>query len=141
MSGSAAFIDLLRSHNIQYLWDIRVSPYSGMKQFNTNTLKETLERAGIHYLHGLEMGNVFKAADNDFDAPGRLSLYEELVQMAGELLTRRLREAVQSGKGNVAIMCACGKHKDCHRGVVSAYLEQHFKYQVIHINNSPGHCG
>ena len=78
-----------------------------------------------------------RRAKEEYDLARRLDLYGELIKLAGELLTRRLRELVEANRGGVAIMCACRDHSECHRGTVSSFLAQPpFNYRIVHISNS-----
>jgi uncharacterized protein (DUF488 family) len=48
----ARFIDLLRSYSIQVLVETRSQPYSRYaSQFNRESLKTSIEQAGIAYFH------------------------------------------------------------------------------------------
>ena len=63
-----------------------------------------------------------------------MELYTELLEKAGELLTRRLREKVADPQsGNVAILCGCGDYRECHRSIVAAYLHDNYQFDVIHM--------
>jgi len=121
------FLSLLKKSDISLLVDIRIRPNcSFCKDFNGPRLDELLKQHNIHYEHFSELGNVFKDVDNSG------VLYQELVDTAGELLTRRLRSRVATHR-HVSIMCACGKPDDCHRKKVSTFLQKEFGHEIHHI--------
>jgi len=115
-------------------------------------MAQVLAKRQIEYVHLLELGNLFKGS-HEWDpnwARTRTCIlswatklansfnilqdpYTELFQQAGDIITKRLRELVETKPGNTAIMCACGKHTECHRNIVSGWLKKEKKYEVVHI--------
>ncbi len=93
-----AFLDLLATHRIDLLIDVRSSPYSRYaSQFNRETIDPALQQRKIHYLYlGDQLGG--RAADPRFyDNQGRV-LYAAVAQSPGfrqgiERLRERLARA------------------------------------------------
>jgi len=132
----ADFFNLLKSNNVALLVDIRISPLCGFNQdFSGRNLDKLITKNGLKYEHFMELGNIWKDFQGEFEKDQRDSLYLELLDNAGELLTRRLRDKVAKyqGIGGVCIMCACGTHEDCHRGKVSSFLAKNFGFSIKHI--------
>ncbi len=54
------FVKILRAHSVTILVDIRTIPRSRHNpQFNSDSLEESLKRAGIEYVHLKELGSPF----------------------------------------------------------------------------------
>jgi uncharacterized protein (DUF488 family) len=110
----ARFIDLLRLYSIQVLVDTRSQPYSRYApQFNRESLKTSMEQAGIAYLHlGDQLGGrprgaryYLPAGTVDYDHLADAPFYREGIE-------RLKREAM--GRC-LAIMCSEANYKNCHR--------------------------
>jgi uncharacterized protein (DUF488 family) len=108
------FIDLLQLHTIQVLVDTRSQPYSRYApQFNRESLKTSLQRAGIAYLYlGDELGG--RPRDTQYHLPNGEVDYERLAQASfyREGLARLKREGEERC---VAIMCSEADYRKCHR--------------------------
>jgi uncharacterized protein (DUF488 family) len=110
------FLELLKTHSIEVVADVRSSPYSAYTpHFNRELLRVSLKRAGIKYLFlGQELG----ARSND------PSCYEDgrvrFDRLAASDLFRhgldRLRTGIQSYR--VAVLCAEKDPVECHRMVL-----------------------
>eukprot|EP01102_Stenamoeba_stenopodia_P004681 TRINITY_DN149_c0_g1_i1.p1 TRINITY_DN149_c0_g1~~TRINITY_DN149_c0_g1_i1.p1 ORF type:complete len:254 (+),score=38.96 TRINITY_DN149_c0_g1_i1:257-1018(+) len=154
-ASSQSFVRQLQSNQIDVLVDIRISPYSGFnRDYCGDKLKTILESAHppIKYLHLIELGNMFKSSDENDPVLGA-NPYIDLLNIAGELLTRRLRSLIETGSIpllyeakrstespplRVCIMCACKDHNSCHRNAVSGCLKAQFSYEVVHIPTPSG---
>jgi uncharacterized protein (DUF488 family) len=110
----ARFLVLLRSYSIQVLVDARSQPYSRYApQFNRESLKTSMEQAGIAYLHlGDQLGGRPRGARYylpeggvDYDHLAEAPFYREGIE-------RLQREA--TGRCLV-IMCSEADYKNCHR--------------------------
>ncbi len=110
------FLDLLKTHGIEALCDVRSKPYSRFNpQFRYQQLKAFLQKHNIAYVFlGQELGA----------KPDDLSCYSE-----GKLQYARLAEteAFQTGMNRlktdlsasrVALMCAEKEPLDCHRTIL-----------------------
>jgi uncharacterized protein (DUF488 family) len=63
------FLDLLRAHSVERLFDIRTIPRSRHNpHFNTGALAESLHHAGIEYIHVPELGGLRHASKNSVNA-------------------------------------------------------------------------
>jgi len=123
---------LLRKHAIEVLVDVRSQPYSRhVPHFNRETLARVLREQGFTYEHkgdrlgGRSTDEVFLLADGSVDYD-RLRASEDFQQALDELL------ALARGR-RVALMCAEGDHRRCHRGqlITPALLARNVT--VLHI--------
>ena len=107
-------VSVLQANLIQYLIDIRTSPYSSYKpEFSKNALKAALEADGIRYLF---MGDTLggQPEDNVCYTDGKVD-YEKVAQQPFYREgIRRLHKASKQGQ-RVVLMCSEGKPENCHR--------------------------
>jgi uncharacterized protein (DUF488 family) len=108
------FVDLLQLHSIQALVDTRSQPYSRYApQFNRESLKTSLQQAGITYLYlGDELGG--RPRGTQYHLPNGKVDYERLAQAPfyREGLARLTHEAEERC---LAIMCSEADYRKCHR--------------------------
>jgi uncharacterized protein (DUF488 family) len=102
-----AFLALLREHGIELVVDVRSSPYSRyVPQANRETLARALDQAGLGYRWmGDRLGGKPQGQVADYEA---LRASPSFRQGIAELLAVAQEQ-------RVAIMCAEGDHRQCHR--------------------------
>lgn len=108
------FINLLRTHRIELVVDVRGQPYSRHNpQYNRERLKTSLEAAGIayswrgEYLSGRPKGRNFYGPNGEVD-------WQTLREWPA--MNRALDNLVEDITGNrVAMMCAEEDPNRCHR--------------------------
>lgn len=107
------FVELLRTHAIGLVCDVRSTPYSRFNpQFNRETLQAELKQQGIGYLYlGRELGGKPSGAGVPADDTARFAMLAQSKSF-GAGLDRLLREAKTC---RVAIMCAEKDPARCHR--------------------------
>ncbi len=111
------FIDLIKKYDVQYVIDVRSTPYSRYaSQFNTDVLESALKSEGIGYSH---MGRYFGARQESrefYNVEGYLDF--ELFRES-ELFKKGLRN-IEHGleKYNIALMCTEKDPIDCHRAIM-----------------------
>lgn len=129
------FIDLLLNYSVQYLIDIRTSPYSKFKiDFNRESFSKKLKDNKIKYVY---MGDTIGGlpsdrscyTDNqvDYDKVKQKDFYKEGIS--------RLVNAYNGGYA-VAIMCSEGKPEMCHRSKLIAVTLEESGVQVKHIDEN-----
>jgi uncharacterized protein (DUF488 family) len=131
----AGFLDLLRAHNIQYLLDVRSTPYSRFKpEFSKGALEEAVRAAGIHYLYlGGQLGgqpevpSCYVDGKVDYTAVRRLPAFREGID--------RLERAYRLGQ-RVALMCSEGKPELCHRSKLIGQVLEERQIAVLHIDEN-----
>jgi uncharacterized protein (DUF488 family) len=132
---SEDFIALLAQQKIELLADVRRFPSSRRHpQFNRETLADSLERAGIGYLHFPELGGRREPRPDSVNTGWReagFRGYADYMHTAAFTAgVARLLGAASARR--TAIMCAEKAWQDCHRGLISDLLKA-IGHQVIHI--------
>lgn len=129
------FIDMLKSFKIGILVDIRRFPGSRKyPQFNSEALKEVLERNSIKYIHLEGLGGRRKVqpdSDNNRWRNDSFRGYADYMETKGFKEAVTMLENIAS-KQITAIMCSEAVWWRCHRAMVSDYLKAG-KWDVRHI--------
>ncbi|MSP12085.1 MAG: DUF488 domain-containing protein [Chloroflexi bacterium] len=127
------FIALLASHQIQYLIDIRTSPYSRFKpEFNKQDLENALSSHDIRYLlMGDSLGGqpqspaCYTDGKVDYDKVKRQPLFLEGISRLQKAFTQQQK---------VVLMCSELRPEECHRSkLVGATLAEQ-DIPVLHID-------
>jgi uncharacterized protein (DUF488 family) len=107
-------IDTLRENGIEFLLDVRSSPYSKFKpEFSKEVLQLRLERARIRYLFmGDTLGGMPK--DPGCYTDGKVDYEKVRAQPFFHEGIARLRKAFDQQRP-VALMCSEGRPEQCHR--------------------------
>ena len=128
-----SFIALLRKHAIEVLMDVRSQPYSRhVPHFNRETLAHVLQEEGFTYEHrgdrlgGRPTDEGFLLADGSVDYDRVRASKKDFQQALGELLAL-------AQERRVALMCAEGDHRRCHRGQLIAPALLARDVTVLHI--------
>jgi uncharacterized protein (DUF488 family) len=114
-----AFLSLLKQHQVEYLVDVRTSPYSRFSpHFRKSALEAHLRNAGIEYVYlGDELGGR-PGESRDFK-PDDLVDYEHIA--AQPWYEAGLQELLEiAGKRRTAIMCSEENPQYCHRNLLIA---------------------
>ncbi len=114
------FIKMLRKYNVNYVLDVRSTPYSKYaEQYNRENIEKYISRNGIRYSF---MGKFFGARPSE----------KELYCAEGYLDFERVRKSERFIKGfnnvmlglqrgyNIAFMCTEKDPFDCHRAIMVA---------------------
>jgi uncharacterized protein (DUF488 family) len=128
------FLRLLEENAIEYLIDVRTTPYSRFNpQYNKNVLQNFLESHAIKYLHmGEQLGGRPKDPDC-YDDKGHVD-YSVLAKQAYFLEgIERLKTAFHK-KIKLAIMCSESKPQECHRCLLIGKVLQEQNIPIIHID-------
>jgi uncharacterized protein (DUF488 family) len=133
------FLAVLQDHHIQYLLDVRTSPYSRYKpEFSKQALQTFLENNGIRYLFmGETLGGQPKAAacytdgKVDYDKLAQQPFFREGI--------RRLHAASRQGQ-RVVLMCSEGKPENCHRSKLIGKVLAAEGVEVLHIDEADNLC-
>lgn len=125
------FIQLLQTHGITTVADVRSSPFSRFNpQFNRESLKASLQDAGISYMFlGEELGA--RTKDPACYENGRVS-YEKL---ANTQLFKAGLKRLKAGSETqtIALMCAEKDPLSCHRTILVARELENEGVSVAHI--------
>ena len=107
-------VAVLRARHIEYLVDVRTSPYSKFKpEFGKELLKHLVERQGLRYLF---MGDTLGGQPKDpaCHTDGKVDYDKVRVQPFFLTGLERLKKAYAQGR-RLALMCSEGRPEQCHR--------------------------
>ena len=130
--GAEVFLELLLTHAVEEVVDVRSSPHSRYNpQFNRKTLQAALADAGVGYVFmGAELGG----------RPGDPSCYDDegRVQYDRLAATDAFKEGIQrvlqrAGQRRMALMCSEKEPLDCHRTLLIARVLTARGIAVAHI--------
>lgn len=125
-------IDLLRTHSIAVLIDVRSAPYSRFSpQFNHEALQRTIVAAGIRYVY---------AGDHLGGRPAESACYDESGQIDYQRVARQdfyqagiARLIEYAAEDRTAIMCSEEDPNHCHRHKLIAQTLLERGIAVLHI--------
>lgn len=125
------FIELLSRFEIEILVDVRSQPYSRwVPQYNRETLASSIEDVGLRYIWlGDSLGG--RPKDDSLYEDERPN-YERMRKMA-DYLAGIDDLLILVRQGTVAIMCAEGDHRRCHRTLLITPTLRERDVAVIHI--------
>ena len=131
-----SFLELLRTHSINAIADVRSAPYSArMPWFSQSPLGLTLKNNGIQYLWiGDQLGG--RPGDpSHYDDDGH-ALYGLMSETSPfEIGVERIEAAAL--KFRLAIMCSEEDPKDCHRNtLIGTVLRRREKVSLEHIRHN-----
>ncbi|MEM0154688.1 MAG: DUF488 domain-containing protein [Methanothrix sp.] len=138
------FIDILKSHGVTMLVDVRTIPKSRHQpDYNEKILAYRLKRNGIKYYHFTELGGLKKPLKDSINTAWRNDSFRGY---ADYMQTREFARAIiklkNMGKGDViALMCAEGNPFRCHRSLIAdALLVGHEKvFEISGLNSEHEH--
>jgi uncharacterized protein (DUF488 family) len=111
-------VALLARHGVDMLVDVRLNPISRKRGFSRTALAETLQAAGIQYVHERELGN---PKDNREG-------FRKGLKTARDRYRRRLGNGAASTYSTtverafterVALLCFEREHRECHRSCIT----------------------
>jgi uncharacterized protein (DUF488 family) len=108
------FIAALEANRIEYVLDVRSSPYSKFKpEFSREVLQRRLQRAGMRYVF---MGDVLGGQPEDpaCHTDGKVDYDKVRAQPFFREGIERLRKAFEQQHA-AALMCSEGRPEQCHR--------------------------
>jgi uncharacterized protein (DUF488 family) len=121
----ARFLEILKSHQIAILADVRSLPRSRYNaQFNKSALEESLPRHLIAYHHLPGLGG-FRQAPKTSKPPMHEDPFAGYRHYMGtDAFSDRLRQLIDlSAQGATVLMCAEADPARCHRFLISDALE------------------
>jgi len=119
------FVATLVAAKIEVLADVRAVPISRKKGFSKNALREALQKAGISYLHFVQLGD---------PKPGRVAAHAGKYDVFRKIYTKHLNTAAAQTaltelnaavrRSNTCLMCFERDPKGCHRNIISEQLAE-----------------
>lgn len=124
---------VLQANHIQYLVDVRTSPYSSYKpDFSQKALQIFLEANGVRYLFmGDTLGGqpkepaCYTGGKVDYEKVAQQPFFQEGID--------RLQAASRQGQ-RVVLMCSEGKPENCHRAKLIGKVLTAEGIEVLHID-------
>jgi len=132
------FIDILKSHDVDYLVDVRTIPRSRTNpQFNKDALPKPLQVHGIAYQHIAELGGLRSKRKEAGESPNSYWQNKSFRNYADYAMTDSFRHGLEELKDIAAhhicaMMCAEAVWWRCHRRIIADYLLAE-QYPVFHI--------
>ncbi|MBX9575065.1 MAG: DUF488 domain-containing protein [Caulobacteraceae bacterium] len=130
----AGVIRRLKAAGVQVLADVRAVAASRRAGFSKTVLAVSAAEAGIDYVHLRGVGT--PKAGREAARAGRRdelqAVYDAHMQEpAFRLDFERLRETAKDRP--TAILCFCGDHSKCHRGILSDRLAREDGFEVVNL--------
>lgn len=127
------FVEALTVNRIEFLIDVRTSPYSRFKpEFSKEILQHRVERAGVRYLFmGDSVGGQPK--DPACHTEGKVDYDKVRAQPFFQAGIERLKQAYQTRR-RVALMCSEGRPEQCHRSKLIGEALAAARVPVSHID-------
>jgi uncharacterized protein (DUF488 family) len=129
------FLELLTTHGVQRLIDVRKIPQSRHNpQFGGEQLSSSLERAGIHYTHMPGLGGLRRPQKDSLNTGWQNASFRGY---ADYMQTREFEESLERSielarEERVALMCAEAVPWRCHRSLIAdALLARGIEVQEI----------
>ena len=119
------FIELLQAHSIKEIIDVRSIPMSRYNpQFNSDTIKQSLEQANIKYKLLKKLGGLRHTKKDSINLGWRNTSFRGFADyMASPEFTEGLEMLEKIAKvRNTAIMCAEAVPWRCHRSLIADAL-------------------
>ncbi len=128
------FLDILIRNSIQVVADVRENPFSMKFQFIGSSLKTTLAKVGIGYVHLPELG-IPGSKRKNLESEGEYEkLFEEYKRKVENELGDKVLRLIELGKQKrMALLCFEADHTLCHRGVLSSRIERLTSEKVVHL--------
>lgn len=128
------FLSLLKIQQIEYLLDVRSTPYSRFNpQYNQKALKDFLNTHGIQYIF---MGDTLGGRPRDtdcYDASGKIDYQVVQTKNFFQNGLQRLKTVHQKNL-KAAIMCSESRPEQCHRSLLIGQALWEQKIPVQHID-------
>ena len=113
------FLDLLMSHGVEQLIDVRQLPFSRKPDFSKKRLAAHLDSVGIAYTHLVALGTPKPLRDEvrrTHDFAALFAAIEPIIAAQPEAL----QEALDLARARASVLlCFEGNHAECHRLVVA----------------------
>lgn len=114
------FIEMLKSHEINYVLDVRSTPYSQFaSNYNRENIKDYLKKVGIEYAY---MGSYFGARQEDkrlYTKEGYLDFEKTRRSLKFQNGILNVIKGIKTGN-KVTLMCTEKYPIECHRAIMVA---------------------
>lgn len=138
-SALADFIATLVATKVEVLVDIRDRAQSRVPGFSKTALSDAVREAGLEYLHIPSLGD--PKPGRDAARAGNYDAFREIFQevLNSENGKSALNELKELAKLNhICLMCFERDQRECHRKMVSDYLEESLRIKAVHLGVQRG---
>ncbi len=128
------FVGTLQLVDVRMVIDIRDRAQSRRPGFSKSALRDSLEAAGIGYLHLKELGDPKEGreAARSGDFAKFRKIYSAVLETS-EATEALDQIAALSGQMSVCLLCYERDHHECHRKIVADHLESVVGSKVRHL--------
>ena len=126
-------LNALKAHRIEYLLDVRTSPYSKFKpEFSREPLEAALKGRGFRYIF---MGDILGGQPRDPDCytAGKVDYEKVRQQTYFQTGVERLRKAHEQ-RVRAALLCSEGRPEQCHRSKMIGEALAAAGIPILHID-------
>ncbi|MGC8496400.1 MAG: DUF488 family protein [Thermoplasmata archaeon] len=119
------FLDILKSHGIKQLVDVRTIPRSRARpEFNEQELKISLEKNSIKYMHMIELGGLRKPVKGSINTAWQNASFRGFADyMQTDQFWSAISELMKiAAEQKTVLMCAEGNPYRCHRSLIADAL-------------------
>ncbi|MCY3627502.1 MAG: DUF488 domain-containing protein [Gammaproteobacteria bacterium] len=122
------YVNRLIKNNIKLLFDVRQNPISRKYGFSKKVLSNVCSRLGIEYQHLRELGIEAHLRDGIHEKQTYATVFEHYRNVTLPEKQNKIQLInEQLFKGNrIAFTCFERNHEQCHRSVLSEYIEDNF---------------
>ena len=119
-----SFLDLLKEHSVECLFDVRQMPLSRKKGFSKTALRSHLERNHIKYIHFRELGSPKEIRDKlkeTKDYEDFFAAMENHLSGAEDAIEEACRMAAEKVS---CLLCFEKYPEQCHRSLVALKIKE-----------------
>lgn len=131
----ATFLDVLRTHGIERVLDVRERPYSRKPDFTKKRLAAHLEAEGIGYVHLAALGTPKPIRDEVRRSKDYRAFFASVTPLV-EAADEALEEALALARAETcALLCYEGPAQECHRLAVAEAMARRApgELAVVHL--------
>ena len=129
------YVDVLKSHSISIVVDVRETPWSYKPGFSKKPLEQRLAFEGITYIHVKAAGNPSKNRKKGLPPDEVIELYKEHLDSDPSCLQEILELIRANSSGSVCLLCFEKMPHECHRKVIlDRIAEQGCRLITCHLN-------
>lgn len=139
---AADFVAAMKAAGVTTLIDVREVPWSRRREYAKKALAETLNAAGIAYVHlkGLGTPKSGRAAAKAGDRAGFEAIFAAHTKTP-EFQSDLAKAAVIARAGGTCLMCYERDPNNCHRQIVAGLMQDKDGFEVRHITVDGGAPG
>lgn len=129
------YIDLLLTHGVEVVLDVRETAWSHKPGFSKTAFSAGLDAVGITYVHLRSAGNPKSLRDSASNHAECIALYREYVEDHPEVMSSLTETLEAQGVTHrrIALTCFERHPEDCHRGILAEAWAEENDTDVLHL--------